>query len=626
MLARLIFSVNIILLCGYNSFGVTTTADSIFTYRAKINDSLSPVLHTKYLLHQYNPITLLGQYYAHRGNYGLPMQLLTYVAPASVLTTFAPPSMNAYLYTTDAANYYDTKRPYTDIQWINGLKKEQYVRVIHTQNLSPRWNVSIDFTRYRNKGYFLRSLANNAHFAATTKYTNKRNNYIVNAAYALNRISLQDNGGVDSASFVNIGFIDKNSIAPLLTNAARVSRSNSFMLNQQYYLVFKKDTLLKQKIIQTPYGVYINMQNNYNVLRNQYTDSKADSNFYKAFNYTSYYTADSNSVREHKHMFNIGYTSKTSTDSIPHWKHDVSFGVGLQQGKVNYYNKKLFTNNYLVLQRNTFSNTYAQWQATASNNNFNIHYNGQYVIAGYNANNVLNTLSVNYALTSTHLLHLSASNSVRTTNYLNTNYYSNNFKWDTTFNAVNCTQLKLGYANAQYRFGINAFVNTLQNNIYFNANANVAQSAATIVNNGIELMWQARYKKLNWQGNVVLQTNNNVNEFIAPQLLTRQLLYLQGSLFKNALPLQIGFDGSYTSTYKGYAYMPATMNYYIGNTTISGYPMVDFFMNAHIGQARVFVKAEHFLSGILGNNYFVVKNSPAHDRAIKIGIYWYMYN
>ncbi|MBC7411337.1 MAG: hypothetical protein H7331_02635 [Bacteroidia bacterium] len=604
------------------------TLDSVFSYRSKMYSELQSVNHSKSLLHQYNPVSQLGKYYAHLGNYGLPMQSLLYKAPSSLLTTFTPASMSAYLYTTDSSNYYDTKRPYTDIQWINGLKKEQYLRLIHTQNITPRWNVAIDFKRYRNKGYLVRHLANNAHFTASTQYKSKNNKYQLNGAYSLNRLSLQENGGINDTVFLNIGFVDKASLPPILTLAARVSKSNSFMLNQRYYFVGNKDTSIKKNSAIIAHGVYFNLQNNYSVLRSHYVDNAPAPNFYATTNYDSLYTNDSNSVRIHNHLLALGYSSKTPHDSLQRWKYDTYIGGGVQQGIINYYNRRgvIAKPQLFKIQHTTFNNTYLQWQAQASNYKCNIAYNGQYNIAGYNGNNVLNNFVANYALTSTHVLSASINNTLRKTDYFNNEYYSNNYTWKNNFASTASTQLNVGYTNTKYRVSIQAFANKIQGYIYFDSLAQATQSNATILNNGLILSWHARYKKINWQSNLTIQTNTTPQQFVAPAILTRQLIYLQGSLFKNALPLQIGFDGSYMSSYKGYGYMPATMQFYNSNTIINPYPFVDFFINASIGQARIFIKAEHFLSGVFGNNYFLAKNSPAHDRAIKVGIYWYLYN
>lgn len=603
-----------------------TTNDSVFTYSSKINGELVPMQHTKELVHQYNPTAQLGKYYAHRGNYGLPIQALVYTAPTNLLTTIAPTAMGAYLYTTANATYYDTKRPYTDIHWINGLKKEQYVRVIHTQNITPRWNVAIDFTRYRNKGYFLRHLANNAHFGASTVFRNKRSNYVLNGAYALNRLSMQENGGVNDTVFLTIGFVAKTSLTPLLAAASRIYKSNSFMLNQRFYPFYKADTSNKLTTVLPPHGLFINMVNKYTIARNNYIDAAPNPSFYSETNYNTVFTNDSNSVREQNNYVSLGYASAQSNDTLNNWQYSTSAGLGTQQGRINYFERIGVANTLLAVQRTTFNNTYTQWQAHANNAKLALGYNGQYVLTGYNANNVLNNVEAAYNLTHTHLLTAGVNNSVRRGDYFTNNYYSNNFKWDTNFVATQSTQINVGYTNSRYRFSVQAFSNTLHHHVYFDSLAKATQSTSTIVNNGIVVQWHARYKKLNWQANVTLQTNTTPTQLIAPHLLTRQLVYLQGKLFKNALPLQVGIDASYTNTYKGYGYMPATMLYYVSGTSINAYPFADFFVNASIGQARIFFKVEHFLSGVLGNNYFTTKNSPAADRNIKLGVYWYMYN
>ena len=50
------------------------------------------------------------------------------------------------------------------------------------------------------------------------------------------------------------------------------------------------------------------------------------------------------------------------------------------------------------------------------------------------------------------------------------------------------------------------------------------------------------------------------------------------------------------------------------------FPMVDFFVNAQVKQARIFLKAEHFNSALTGYNYYSAPNSPYRDFIVRFGI------
>jgi ABC-type uncharacterized transport system permease subunit len=42
---------------------------------------------------------------------------------------------------------------------------------------------------------------------------------------------------------------------------------------------------------------------------------------------------------------------------------------------------------------------------------------------------------------------------------------------------------------------------------------------------------------------------------------------------------------------------------YKQQTTVGGYPFVDFFLNARIKPVRIFIKIDHVTQGFMGNNY-----------------------
>ena len=43
----------------------------------------------------------------------------------------------AYAYTTDQVKFYNTKKPFTDLGYVQGLYNEQMLHIVHTQNISP---------------------------------------------------------------------------------------------------------------------------------------------------------------------------------------------------------------------------------------------------------------------------------------------------------------------------------------------------------------------------------------------------------------------------------------------------------------------------------------------------------
>ncbi len=118
----------------------------------------------------------------------------------------------------------------------------------------------------------------------------------------------------------------------------------------------------------------------------------------------------------------------------------------------------------------------------------------------------------------------------------------------------------------------------------------------------------------------VTQTDHILN---LPEFTTRNTLYYSDHLFKRAMFLQTGITLNYFSKYYADDYNPLLGEFFVQNDKkIGDFPMLDFFVNAQIRQARVFLKAEHFNSSFTGNDYYSSPSTPYHDFMIRFGIVW----
>ena len=87
--------------------------------------------------------------------------------------------------------------------------------------------------------------------------------------------------------------------------------------------------------------------------------------------------------------------------------------------------------------------------------------------------------------------------------------------------------------------------------------------------------------------------------------------------------LQTGVVFNYFTEYTANDYNPLLGEFYIQNETkIGGFPLLDFFVNAKVKQARLFVKAEHFNSAMTDYNFYSAPNYPYRDFIVRFGIVW----
>ena len=92
----------------------------------------------------------------------------------------------------------------------------------------------------------------------------------------------------------------------------------------------------------------------------------------------------------------------------------------------------------------------------------------------------------------------------------------------------------------------------------------------------------------------------------------------------------MGVDVNYTTDYQARFYNPATRNFQLSNIHVGNYPFADFFVNAEIKTARIYLKLEHFNQDLMSTsqfpNYFYTSPyQPSSLRRVRLGFIWKFY-
>ncbi len=614
----------IFLFCISNT--LVAQVDSVFIKAKSLNGEWFKPYGGNYdLFHQYHPINRTNNFYSSRGNYGAAVKSLLWQNVNTITQNFTFQEYSPYLYNTDSLLYFDTKRAYTNLYWLNGLKKEQHIKLIHTQNITKQFNVAIDFMRYRNNGYFIQHLANNSHLSLSSRYFTKNEKYILHAGAVYNRIKGNENGGVDSASFKRLLFVDKRSLAPQLADASRSNSQWSFVLNQMIYLL-KSSNIGDSNKNYSPLNVYINVVNRYTRNKQQYTDNNP-SNFYPVLLSDSLRILDSNFVNDLKNEALLGFSLRLNSDTNHSNFIKLETGLGNQQASIYFLQRQQNEKYIHEVYNTTLSNTYWNSNLTFDFNNFFVSANYANTLSGYNGGNHQVQFNTAYVFRK-NKLSFNWQNSATRPQFFENTFIGNTHQWDTYNLMTRVNTIEFTYSSLKIPVNISFFKHRIQNYMYYPNAFSIRQLIDSVINNqGIKLNFHITLKKFNWYSWIIAQQNNLPTIISLPQFMVRNTLFFKFYLFKKALPLNVGIEHTYITPHLGYAYAPSIYKFYRTNDFVTGnYHYLDFMLSSQIGQAQIFFKIEHFASGFLGNNYYLIKNSPLADRAFKIGITWYMYN
>ncbi len=210
-----------------------------------------------------------------------------------------------------------------------------------------------------------------------------------------------------------------------------------------------------------------------------------------------------------------------------------------------------------------------------------------------------------------------------------------NYNWKTQFNNIKTQELGFDLwskkiANVSFKYtGIDDYT-------YFAINASQTDADAFLRPTPMQSSERVDYLKIkaqrefNWRGfalnNTVMYQNvlSGDSVFNVPEFITRQSLYYQDHIFKNALFFQTGVNLKYFTKYNSNGYDPVLAEFYVQNEQeIGNFPMVDLFFNAKIRQTRIFVTWEHF-NALFSNTkqYFSAPGYPYRDSLIRFGLVW----
>ena len=145
---------------------------------------------------------------------------------------------------------------FTEVQFVMGLKKEQFFTVTHRQVVNKHVSLAIDYRRIKSDGYLNRQTSEGLNFSAslTQKYANERYNIYTRGYYE--KIVLQENGGIlDVAQVDNKSFVSKQLLDITLPEAKNYKQVRGGEIENRWnfgnLVEVKKDTVISKKVIPT---------------------------------------------------------------------------------------------------------------------------------------------------------------------------------------------------------------------------------------------------------------------------------------------------------------------------------------------------------------------------------------
>ncbi|MDI1256494.1 MAG: putative porin [Flavobacterium sp.] len=518
--------------------------------------------------------------------------------------------------------YYQVPTPLTELYFKTTIKQGQSLDAFFTVNTSERLNFSIAYKGLRSLGRYTNALSSTGNFRFTTSYHTKNTRYSLKAHMAGQDIMNEENGGIINTDDFESGdsnFKDRARLQVYLGDAQSLLKGTRYFIDHSFR--FNKT--------EGENNLYFTHQFNFEKKLFEFQQATVNTTItgtttpFKRFGVASA-TANINDQTRYDRFYNkVGaiYENKTLG----------RIGFFIDDFNYNYYYDRVIVQGGNVIPSalndriNSFGAEYAyqkgKWNAKALYSNSITDQDLSDFDASLNYDvNENNHLSFQYQKINKlpdNIYNLYQSS------YIAYNWY-NEFKNE----KINNFRVKADtqWATAELQF------TTLNDKLYFSDDSAIdnvllvspKQYNGTINYLSLKVSREFKLWKLALDNTLLYQKTAQDDDILnVPQIVTRNTLYFSDYVFKRAMFLQTGVTLNYFTKYYANDYNPLIGEFYIQNQKkIGGFPMLDIFVNARVRQTRIYLKYEHFNSGMTGNNYYSSPTSPFRDKLIRFGLVW----
>ena len=645
-------------------------------HTAKILEAHHPVL-SPYGIATFDATQLMNrQYLLTAGGWGHPHYSL--LSSSSQQSWICPDVNYAY---ADSLQFFQVLRPYTVLADQGSLNKDNLLRIVHTQNITNRWNFALAFNLINREGTYTRSKVANRYLNFSTNYYSDDSRYQVQGGWQMRNISIEENGGVQSDEFFQSGNQSNMAGIPInLYSAGNQWKSHTVFVNQSYNTVrqiqrphpikthvfldtiittrvatdssytSRKDTtkVIRDSIIRidTLYpgsnaifnsGVF-GARLSFSTWRRQYYDAEPLLESYPYLMFDNSLVLDSTQARTL--MADVYWTNDAFLDYKWHNPFKITLGIKPQIKSVRMAYQIDQWATLPIYGHLDLKNLLNIEASVVTSNNYEA---GDHSLSGRLHHSFGNTDSAFF-----QSVQLMAQIEHHAPQYIYQRYISNTGYWDHLcsffhpgpdrfpLEKIASQSLHLDYQfqrnfhsdSSSFLADISVVASSINNNVW------IAEDLHPYQTDQSALLYQSRLSaklSLHWfhfETEQYLQHATNADIIRVPLWASKNSFYGDFHLFHNALWIETGFDVRYHTRFLADAYSPALGLFYRQDEVMVGnYPWIDFFVTLKVKQANIYARVTNLTAPLLKErNYFILPHTPGDALGIFWGVTWNFFN
>ena len=609
-------------------------------FDSKIYQAYHPTLLPDFIEQSDALCAFNNNYYQTTGNFGSPHQSLYPRFGQNIDFDYQPSVFGGYGYSLQNLHFYQTSRPYTVLGFFNSTVSDYQVRVVHTQNLTQRWNIALHYDLINSEGAYSNQKTLNSYLGFSTNYFSKNLRYQVKAGAVWKNLNIQENGGIAADSLFTENVQTNRSGIPVNMYDAATKYNNFAVVAHQSYNFARKigtfihtDTVAaatdsSAAVITYDTTTYKGSPFNFGVISHQITLDNTKRNFYHSNIDPLYYPniyVDSTNTFDSVSYLKIENLLFWSNDAYKDYsyKNPFKLSVGIKhicaQSTLTYgldygYVQSLWINSLLPFAK-----------ADISLGKFTINLFAEKSISDFTVmqNNNLVKAKISYTAND-HVVSISAYNSHKSPDLFYYNYFGNNYAWcNREYETIRTNNINFKYNWKDY-IELSSGITNAQNMVWLDTNSLPFQTDRSAWLAQTKLNTNLKFGLFNWRTFNALQFTSDNDVFRVPTFACKHSYFFNFTLFNKALELQTGVDFRYHTAFYADAYNPSMAAFYRqNNIEVGNYIWMDIFASLQIKHATIFLKLYHINSLWEKNpNYFVIPHYPGQDFTLQWGFVW----
>jgi len=561
-------------------------------------------------IHRYAPVFRSEPCWQDLGHAGSPAKSLL---PAALNTPGLRSGLDAYqlLLRPPMETVYNARNPYTRFHYTQGNMGLIGLQALHTQNITPGWNTTIDYHSLQSQGIYEHSAHKQRNIQTASNYRSANGRFVSRITGTWNRFQRNEHWGLrDSARL----FAEQPSIFLPRNTAAKSAYTHT---NHQIH----NSWALADSGVWS--GLLVVNRLRFTRERFEYEDKNTPDTFYPAPKYYEMQgCADSFYLREAAAETGLMYSGGAlKSQNLKPWSGDVFFGTSsIRAGAYRAVPGKY---------HNSWLRTSLGYGAADGRKNA-LRAEAVRYLSGYNAGDFLLSLSGRLAKAQRYV-GFRYTNQRSTAAFTERFYFSKHFSWNQNLSTVNTSEWQwvAGISAPNTDLEVNYRNGTVRGYVYMDHSFSPRQFTGALNYGDLALKSRSEWRHLFLMNDLHFTGSSESAVMPLPRFSGRHSLGYKGLWFNKVLRVRAGADLWWYSRFYGYGYHPATGRFYVQQQIQTGnYPLLDLFVNGEVKNLQFFVKMEHLNQGWFPTEtpYWSAAAYAFEPRRFRLGLRWGFFN